>query len=617
MEHMFQELRKRNVHRVALAYLAGAWLVIQVVETLTPDFLPLVVFRTTVILLAIGFVPALVLAWKFEWTTEGIRRETADLRESSRSSSVLFDRVVTVMLVVAVAYFAVDKFIFDPARDEAEIAAATKRAMSGAFLDEFRGRSILVVPFLNMSSDPEQEYFADGISEEVLNVLASIEALRVISRSTSWTFKGKEVDIAEVYRNLDVSHVLEGSVRKAGNQVRITAQLIDASTDTHLWSETYDETLDNIFEVQEKISVAVADQLHLEIFSSRSPHEGIDPRAYELFLRAGVSPTGDGQSANAEELLEEALEIEPDYLPALYWLAVVIEQSESRSAPGMTEERRNAVLDVVNRMVQVAPDSVYAHNWQAYIAMRWLNDMVGAAPHLEEGMRYANRTDVHIWFAGVMQLLVALERGEEAITVGQYWINRDPYCGYCLGRVVRNMAAVGRYEEAALIVESQIENRRASETMLWYIGVAYLVAGDAEKALSYFDRIYEIDPDSDTYYRAFALYSLGRNDEFEAMLARAEAGYPDESPAENIARLYAWSNQPDKAFEWLEQMIEDWGAEAALTAKTELYEPIKSDPRWQAFLEKYGAEDKPLHNVKFAPEYPPALQRAVDALKTR
>jgi TolB-like protein len=625
MSNMLHELRQRNVHRIALAYLAGAWLLVQVVDTLTPDFLPSVVFRTTVILLAIGFVPSLVLAWKFEWTRDGIRRETADLTATSRSSSVTFDRVVTVLLLLAVTYFAVDKFVFDPARDEAEIAEATeqatKRALSGAFLDEFRDRSILVVPFLNLSSDPEQEFFTDGISEEILNVLARIEALRVISRSTSWTFKGKDVDVAEVHRELDVSHILEGSVRKAGDTVRITAQLIDARTDTHLWSETYDEMLENIFEVQDKISVAVADRLHLEIFSSKSPHEGVDPRAYELYLRASVSParrTGNPSARSAEDLLREALAIEPEYLPALYALAVAIEQSEWANAPGMAAERQWAVMDVVNRIIDLAPDSVYAQNWQAYIAMRWHNDLVGAAPHIEKGMQYANRADVHIWFRGAMQLLNALGRQDEAITIGQYWVNRDPYCGECLGRVARDMAAVGRFEEAALIVESQLERHKANGTMLWYVGVAYLVAGEAEKALYYFDQIDEDDPGiRGSYARAYALYSLDRIDEFESVLARDLSAYPEEGSAEGIARLYAWSNQRDKAFEWLEQMIQDWGEEAAIQAKTELYQPIKSDPRWQAFLEKYGAEDKDLSHIKFEPQYPPVLQRAVDALADR
>ena len=202
--------------------------------------------------------------------------------------------------------------------------------------------------------------------------------------------------------------------------------------------------------------------------------------------------------------------------------------------------------------------------------------------------------------------------------MGQYWINRDPYCGPCLGRVAREMTAVGRFEEAALIVDQQIDRREASYEMLWNIGVAYLAAGEAEKALYYFDQIGVDNPLTDrSFARAFALYSLGRIDEFESVLAQVLSTYPEENSVESIARLYAWSNQRDKAFEWLEKVVEEGGEEAAIIVKTELYGPIKSDPRWQAFLEKYGAEDKPLPNIRFKPQYPPALQRAVDALATR
>jgi TolB-like protein len=619
---MLLELRQRNVHRVALAYLAGSWLLIQVIETLTPDFLPPVVFRTSVIVLAIGFVPALILSWKFEWTATGIKREDSGPSDSARSNSRIFDQVVTVVLLLAVAYFAIDKFVFDPARDEAEIVAAeeeaTKRALSGVFLDEFRDRSILVVPFLNLSSDPEQEYFVDGISEELLNQLARIEELRVISRSTSWTFKGRNVDVGEVHRKFDVSHILEGSVRKAGDQVRITAQLIDARTDTHLWSQTYDESLDDILLVQEEISVAVADRLHLEIFSSRSPHEGIDRRAYELYLRARTNPAANTQQPeDARRMLEEALEIEPGYLPALYDLAVTIELSDLGDTSDGLGKRRRDVTDLVNRMIELAPDSVYAHNWQAYMAMRWENDLIAAAPHLEEGMRFANRTDVHIWFNGALDLLHKIGRHDEAITLGQYWINRDPACGNCLGRVVRAMSASGRHEEAALIVESQLEGREETPAAFWNIGLSFLIAGNAGRALYYFDQIPDENPDiRKEYARAFALYSLGRLEEFESILADELSSY-NGTGAEGIARLYAWSNQRDNAFMWLQKMIEEQGEGSAIGVKTELYGPIKSDPRWQAFLEQYGAEDKPHLNVRFEPRYPPTLQRAMDALAAR
>jgi TolB-like protein/tetratricopeptide (TPR) repeat protein len=620
---MLAELRRRNVHRIGIAYLAGAWLLVQVGETLLPVFgWAEQNLRVAVILLAIGFIPALILAWVFEWTPEGIRRETDMPVEAPRSDSKHFDRFIIAVLVIAIAYFAVDKFVFDPARDEAEIAAATeeatKRALSGTFLDEFRNRSILVLPFLNLSSDPEQAYFADGISEELLNMLARIEELRVISRSTSWSFKGREIDVAELHRKLDVSHILEGSVRKAGNQVRITAQLIDARTDTHLWSQTYERTFDDVFAIQDDISVAVADRLHLELIDPGSPHEGVDPRAYELYLRAPINPITAGiepgeRTLEVKRLLEEALAIEPDYLPAIYNLAVA---NWAHEEPG----HRQTITDLVDRMVELAPDSSYANNWQAWIALRWHNDMVAAAPHLEKSMRYANRTDVHVWFRGAIELLHRLGRDEEAMVVAQYWLNRDPACSACLGGVANAMRIAGRHKEAALIFESLLDWREPDSTGYWSIGVAFLVAGDPEKALHYFDQIDEGNTGIDKQFaRAFALHSLGRFDEFEAILADHLASRPENS-VESVARLYAWSNQADEAFQWIEKDISESGegkAVALAVKLSDLYEPIKSDPRYQALLEKYGAADEEKLNIEFKPQYPPALQRAVDALVSR
>jgi adenylate cyclase len=180
---VFEQLRQRNVHRVALAYLAGVWLLIQIVDTLTPDILPAGVFRVTVIAAAIGFIPAVVLAWIFEWTPEGLKRERAAPAGAPPPDSRWLDRGIIVTLVVAVAYFAIDKFLLDPVRDEEEIEAATAvavdEALAGRLLEKYADRSVIVLPFLNLSTDPGQEFFADGIAEELLNLLAKIDELRV------------------------------------------------------------------------------------------------------------------------------------------------------------------------------------------------------------------------------------------------------------------------------------------------------------------------------------------------------------------------------------------------------------------------------------------------------
>jgi tetratricopeptide (TPR) repeat protein len=226
-------------------------------------------------------------------------------------------------------------------------------------------------------------------------------------------------------------------------------------------------------------------------------------------------------------------------------------------------------------------------------------------------MRFANRTDVHVWFRGVIDLLHRLGRNEEAMVVAQYWVNRDPACGYCVAGIAGALRTAGRHKEAAQVMESLAEWRELGPAGFWNTGVAFLVSGDANKALHYFDQIDENFTGMDRdVARAYALYSLGRTEEFEEILARQLA---TGSTPESIARLYAWSEQPDEAFKWLELMVEEFGAAEAKGIKTDLYEPIKSDPRWQAFLEKYDAEDEPLLDIAFDPEYPPALRRAVDA----
>ncbi len=283
------ELKRRNVLRVAIVYLAGSWLLIQVLETLFPIFgLAETSIRIVVIILAIGFIPAVAISWVFELTPEGIKRDE-DVDRSAAASIAAgenFDRIVIVVLVLALGYFAVDKFVLDPARDVEQIQEAQKQARTEALVRSYGDKSIAVIPFINMSPDPEQAYFADGISEELLNLLAKIRELRVISRSSGFSYKGKDIDITTVSKELNVAHVLEGSVRKSGNKIRITVQLIDARTDTHLWSETYDRTLDDVFVIQDEIAAEVVARLKIELLGSAPIAKKVNPQAFALYLKA-------------------------------------------------------------------------------------------------------------------------------------------------------------------------------------------------------------------------------------------------------------------------------------------------------------------------------------------
>jgi adenylate cyclase len=226
--------------------------------------------RMVVIVLAIAFIPSLFLSWTFEITPEGLKRD-ADVDHDLSITQVTgkkLDRIILVVLALALAYFAFDKFVLDPARDAELVEETVQKARSDALVESYGDKSIVVLPFVNMSSDEEQEYFSDGLSEEMLNLLAKIPELRVTSRSSAFAFKGEKIDIPAVAEKLGVAHILEGSVRKAGNQVRITAQLIEARSDTHLWSETYDRSLDDIFAIQDEIAAAVVAQLKITLLGA-------------------------------------------------------------------------------------------------------------------------------------------------------------------------------------------------------------------------------------------------------------------------------------------------------------------------------------------------------------
>jgi len=610
---MLEQLRQRNVHRVALAYLAGAWLLIQVIDTMTPDILPSVALRIAVGVAAIGFVPALILAWVFEWTPDGIRREHAVPTSTSPPESRRLDRAIMVTLAIAVAYFAIDKFVVDPVRDEQEIEAAAadavEDALAGKLLEKYANRSILVLPFINISADEDQEYFADGISEELLNLLAKIEELRVISRSTSWTFKGKDIDIAAIKEKLDVSHILEGSVRKAGNRIRIAAQLIDARTNSPLWSESYDRTLDDIFAIQDEISAEVVEQLKLELLAGPPRAEAIDPVAYDLYLRGRhLTHTVRTEEAfdEAIELLSRAVERAPDYVPAIWELARAIGNSMYWDTPGDAAAKDTRVRALVDQLVELAPDSSYANGWLGSFAEK-AGDLQAAALYKERALAGSRDSNLYLQQHMAARFLTKLGRMDEAAALARYVVNRDPACTPCVNSVAEILRQAGRHREAAEELERLLEWRELNSVAYWNLGAAWLVAGEPGKALEYFDKA---PPGNRELGRVLALHDLGRDDEFDAEFARMRAD-TEEHP-EGIARIAAWTGQNDLAFEYMARTIDREGPGIVRVFKTDLYEPIKSDPRWQALLDRYdSAEEEDLSHIRFNPKLPAEVEEAL------
>ena len=317
----FAELQRRNVFKVAAAYLILAWVVIQVADTAVPALhLPEWVLTLVFFLGALGFPFVLFFAWVFEITPEGVRRESDIKPEESITAHTgqKLNHMIIALLVVALAYFIYESRFQTPSDTTIETTENVGSA------------SIAVLPFVNMSSDPEQEYFSDGISEEILNVLSKIPNLHITSRSSAFSFKGKEIKLSEVAKELGVENILEGSVRKSGTKIRITAQLIEAASDKHLWSETYDRDLSDIFAVQDEISAAIVgalkDQLGLEVAQASSKSTSINPEAFDLYLHGqeGIHEFSFASLEEAEIALNSALVLEPDFQAARVSLAFAL-----------------------------------------------------------------------------------------------------------------------------------------------------------------------------------------------------------------------------------------------------------------------------------------------------
>jgi TolB-like protein len=592
-----EELKRRNVLRVGLAYLAVSWLLIQVADTIFPAYgLPASALTILITILAVGFVPVLVFAWAFELTPEGIKKDSEVDRDAPATlgAGKTLDRVIMIVLALALGFFAFDKFVLDPARDAEIIESVTQRLRTEALYESYGDKSIVVLPFVNMSPDPDQEYFADGISEELLNLLSRIQELRVISRTSAFSFKGKDVDIPTVAEKLKVDHVLEGSVRKSGNRIRITTQLIDARTDSHLWSETYDRTLDDIFKIQDEIAAEIVEQLRITLLGKSPETRKIDPEAYVLYLQARHltwSPDSDGM-IQAETLLKQVLALEPDYVPAMNELSVVYDRQGKHFDIRSREEGKRLFEEMNRKALGVDPDDAVATAILAWRHMEDQLDPAGAARLFEEAIASDPTDEDIVRAAGSFARMIG--RPDQAIALGEYAIARNPRCAGCFHTLSMAYRDSGRFEEA----EANGKIARALGMRLDYsIAKTKLQQGRAEEALLVFEQM-DGRNHQKLHAMAMALYSLGRQAEFEATFAELRKRWGDEQPI-FIALVYSWAGDTDAAFAWLDRAIEKEAFAVIRVYASPFFRNLHADPRWDAILEIIGRSPEQLAAIEF------------------
>jgi TolB-like protein len=371
----FAELRRRNVIKVAAAYVIVGWLIMQAGEVMAPALrLPDWTNSALAFFVILGFPIALFFAWAFELTPEGIRKE----KDVDRSQSVTaktgrkLDFAIIGLLAIGLVYFiwesrfaskGSEPFSQDSTEQAAD-AEAEKRALTPAGEPEQPApdKTIAVLPFVNMSDDASNEYFSDGLSEELLNLLVKVPELQVAARTSSFSFKGQNMEIPEIAARLGVAHVLEGSVRKSGNQVRITAQLVRADSGFHLWSESYDRTLDNIFQIQDEIAIAVVEALKVTLLGAAPEARETDPEAYELFLEGRYYSLKRSMESfpQAIELFQAAVDIDPTYAPA--WAEMASAYQWYAGSGGMSiEDGLTSVKTALDQALATDPDLALAY----------------------------------------------------------------------------------------------------------------------------------------------------------------------------------------------------------------------------------------------------------------
>jgi TolB-like protein len=560
------------------------------------------------LVLALGFPVVVFFSWAYEVTADGIKRES----EVDRSQSIThftgrkLDRAIIAVLVIALIYLFFESRFMSKIPDSnpvlnnemANVAAGQAELSKQAESDDanvtaLEDISIAVLPFINMSDDASNEYFSDGMSEELLNLLTKIPGLRVTSRSSAFSYKGKDFKIIDVGRELNVNYVLEGSVRKAGNQVRITAQLIRVDQDEHLWSETYDRSLDNIFAIQDEIAAAVVTQLRLKLFGDLPTVQKTKPEAYAFYLQARhfsnlLTPAGWKQS---DELYKQALNIDPEYAAALAGL--------SRNYINLTgynllpvAEGYSMALDAANRALAIDPKNVLALSSLSWVAMMQDSDLIGAAKYMQRALEL-EPTNISL-IRNSATLVKSLGRLDEAIALMEFAIVRDPVNPVSHLNLGQNYVLAGRLDEAIRSEQTALSLSPGIGGAQYWLGEALLRKGETEAALAAFQK--EEDDEWRVKGTALALYDLGQTTEFERSFAELRERWGKRWPIE-IAHVYAWIGNVDDAFVWLDKELGVNGLGGVMVDN--FFTHLHDDPRWQPLLVKGGVSGDQLDSIEF------------------
>ena len=572
----FGELRRRNVYKVAVAYAVVGWLLIQVATQVFPFLeIPNWAIRLIILAIAIGFPVALIIAWAFELTPEGIRRtEDADAA-GQRSRGGIWMALVVIAAALSLGVFFLGRYTAGRATPRhSESATATLQ------------KSIAVLPLLNESGDPKDEYFSDGLSEELIAALAQISGLKVIGRSSSFRFKDRKEEPKTIGEKLGVATLLDGTVRKQGDRVRIVAELVNAADGIQLWTRTFDRELKDIFAVQQEIARAVAESLKVTLLGSQERPSQIatnNVEAHNAYLQGHFHLV----RRNVEDFrkaigyYDQAIELDPEYALAY------AERAEAWTLWGdLTGQRPTAYPKArsdAEKAVAIAPALAEARAALGFV--RCFVDW-NFADGLTELKRAKELSPTNPTANDLLaRIIVYLGRFDEAERQARQAVELDPLSTVTQGNLARVLFYAGKLDEADAAARKAAELQPAgASNHRWQVLIA-AQRGDGEGAL----REAQLEPDEG--YRRFELavaqYVVGDRQAADAalanLLAKAREGF-----AYQIAEVYAVRGEKDKAFEWLQVSFDDRDAGMLGLLVDPLLRGLRDDPRYKNLLAKLG-----------------------------
>jgi TolB-like protein len=576
--NFFAELKRRNVYKVAVAYIVGGWALSQGIAQVFPVFdVPNWAIRLVVLLIIIGLPVALVLAWAFEITPQGIKRtETADaMPQAGREKNNAWIYVVVLGAVVSIGLFFLGRYTAGNAASQNSQAAAAPPQ-----------KSIAVLPLLNESGDPKDEYFSDGLSEELIAALAQISGLKVIGRSSSFRFKDRKEEPKAIGEKLGVGTLLDGTVRKQGDRVRIVAELVNAADGIQLWTRTFDRDLKDIFAVQEEIAKAVAESLKVKLFGTQENPSQIatnNVEAHNAYLRGHFHLVRRNVEdfRKAIDYYDQAIELDPEYALAY------AERAEAWTILGdLTGQRPTAYPKArsdAEKAVAIAPALAEARAAVGFIRCFVDWNFADGLAELKRAKELSppNPTANDL----LARIIIYLGRFDEAERQARQAVELDPLSTVTQGNLARVLFYAGKLDEADAAARKAAELQPAGAgNHRWQVLIA-AQRGDGPAAL----REAQLEPDEG--YRRFELavaqHVVGDREAADAaladLIAKAREGF-----AYQIAEVYAVRGEADKAFEWLQRSFDDRDAGMLGLLVDPLLRGLRDDPRYKNLVAKVG-----------------------------